>query len=274
MSKSYPIAPLTDDNEIESVSDPTPVEEADEVILQPYDVAYYFVNASRYVLDIAREFDISISEVYQLAETESWRRCLEMCGYTGENIKPRRRRVKMPPPEVPHTLSERYLIETVFQQDEGDVRFITYDGFKDTQIKSVESYHIVLPDDTILNKHDILLAFPKDKMADVKRGIKRRKEVADLNLRAIVKRGERQQVPVKTKSGDLVKCVMRNGLVITGQNVWSSKYNLVLRVGGEKWKGGKIILLYKHGLHEGGFEVLQSKPARTTDTKDDWDDEE
>ena len=111
-------------------------------------------------------------------------------------------------------------------------------------------------------------------MADVKRGIKRRKEVADLNLRAIVKRGERQQVPVKTKSGDLVKCVMRNGLVITGQNVWSSKYNLVLRVGGEKWKGGKIILLYKHGLHEGGFEVLQSKPARTTDTKDDWDDEE
>ena len=87
MSKSYPIAPLTDDNEIESVSDPTPVEEADEVILQPYDVAYYFVNASRYVLDIAREFDISISEVYQLAETESWRRCLEICGYTGENIK-------------------------------------------------------------------------------------------------------------------------------------------------------------------------------------------
>ena len=274
MSKNHPIAPLTDDNEIESVSDPTPVEEADEVILQPYDVAYYFVNVSRYVLDIAREFDISISEVYQLTETESWRRCLEMCGYTGENIKPLRRRVKMPPPEVPHTLSERYLIETAFQQDGGDVRFITYDGFKDTQIKSVESYHIVLPDDTILNNHDILLAFPKDKMADVKRGIKRRKEVADLNLRAIVKRGERQQVPVKTKSGDLVKCVMRNGLVITGQNVWSSKYNLVLRVGGEKWKGGKIILLYKHGLHEGGFEVLQSKPARTTDTKDDWDDEE
>ena len=274
MSKNHQIAPLTDDNEIESVSDPTPVEEADEVILQPYDVAYYFVNVSRYVLDIASEFDISISEVYQLAETESWRRCLEMCGYTGENIKPLRRRVKMPPPEVPHTLSERYLIETAFQQDEGDVRFITYDGFKDTQIKSVESYHIVLPDDTILNKHDILLAFPKDKMADVKRGIKRRKEVADINLRAIVKRGERQHVPVKTKSGDLVKCVMRNGLVITGQNVWSSKYNLVLRVGGEKWKGGKIILLYKHGLHEGSFEVLQSKPARTTDTKDDWDDEE
>ena len=30
--------------------------------LQPYDVASYFVNFSRYVLDIAREFEISISE--------------------------------------------------------------------------------------------------------------------------------------------------------------------------------------------------------------------
>lgn len=272
MSKNHPIAPLTDDNEIESVSDPTPVEEADEVILQPYDVAYYFVNVSRYVLDIAREFDISISKVYQLAETADWRRCLEMCGYTGDNIKPLRRRIIATPIEVPHTLTERYLIETSFQQEEGDIRFVTYDGFRDTQIKSVEPFHIVLPDDTILNKHNILFVFPKNKMEDIKRGIKRRTEVADFNLRAIVMRSERLHVPVKTKSGDLVECVTRNGLVITGQNVWTSKYNLVLRVGGEKWKGGKIILVYKHGLHQ--FRVLQSKPRRPVDTNDDWDDEE
>lgn len=239
--------------------------------LQPYDVASYFVNFSRYVLDIAREFDISISDIYRLAETDTWRQCLELCGYTGDHIKPIRRRVKMPSAEVPHTLSEVYLLNNAFQE-EGDIRFVTYDGFTDTQIKSVETYHIVLPDDTILNKHDILLAFPKNKMADVKRGIKRREAVANLNLRAIVKRGERRHVPVKTKSGDLVECVTRNGLVITGQNVWSSKYNLVLRVGGEKWKGGKIILAYKHGLYD--FKVLQSKPPRVVDTKDDWDDEE
>ena len=109
-------------------------------------------------------------------------------------------------------------------------------------------------------------------MAGVKRGIKRRKEIAALNFRAIVQRGERPHVSVKTKAGDLVECVTRTGLVITGQNVWSSKYNLVLRVGGEKWKGGKIILLYKHGLYD--FKVLQSKPPRVVDTKDDWDEEE
>ena len=271
MSKDQKIAPLTIDSDIEIVSDATHVADESEVILQPYDVAYYFVNFSRYVLDIAREFDISISEVYQLAETDEWRQCLELCGYTGDNIKPIRRRVKMPPAEVPRTLSERYLLTHAFQE-EGNIRFVTYDGFTDTQIKSVENYHIILPDNTILNKHDILIAFPKHKMADVKRGIKRRKEVADLNLRAIVKRDERQHVHVKTKSGDLVECVMRNGLVIIGQNIWSSKYNLVLRVGGEKWKGGKIILLYKHGLRE--FKVMQSKPQRTVDTNDDWDDEE
>ena len=238
--------------------------------LQPYDVAAYFVNFSRYVLDIAREFEISISEVYQLTETDEWRQCLEICGYVGDNIKPIRRRVKMPPADVPYTLTEEYLLQNAFQE-EGEIRFVTYDGFLDTRIKSVETYHIVLPDDTILSKHEILLAFPKDKMPYVKEGIKRRPEVADLNLRPIVKRSERRHVPVKTKAGDLVECLTRNGLKIIGQNVWSSKYNLVLRVGGEKWKGGKIVLVYKHGLYE--FKVLQSKPPRPLDGKDDFDNE-
>ena len=271
MSKDQKIAPLTGDSDIEIVSDATDVADESEVILQPYDVAYYFVNFSRYILDIAREFDISISEVYQLAETDTWRQCLELCGYTGDNIKPIRRRVKMPPPDVPYTLTEEYLLNKAFQE-EGEIRFVTYDGFIDTQIKSVETYHIVLQDDTILKKHDILLAFPKDKMPYVREGIKRLTEVAALNLKAIVNRDKRAHVRAKATSGDLVECITRNGLRIIGQNVWSSKYNLVLRVGGEKWKGGKIVLVYKHGLYE--FKVMQSKPSRPLDGKDDWDDEE
>lgn len=239
--------------------------------IQPHAIAEYFVEDSRYVLDIAREFDISISEVYQLAETDVWRQCVELCGYVGENIKPIRRRVKRPPIEVPHTLSEVYLLQNVFQE-EGEVRFVMYDGFKDTQVKSVETFDIVLSDDSILKKHDILLAFPKDKMPDVKRGIKRRPSVAKLKLRAIVKRGYRPKFSVKAKCGDLVECVMRNGLIVTGQNIWSSKYNLVLRVGGEQWKGGKIVIVYKHGLYR--FRVLQPKLSRTVDTKDSFDDEE
>ena len=240
--------------------------------VQPGAVAEYFVEDSRYVLDIAREYDMSISEVYELAETDLWRLAVEACGYIGENITPIRRRAKMPPPEVPHTLSERYLLNNVFQE-EGEIRFVTYDGFIDTQIKSVETYHIVLRDDTILKKYEILLAFPKDKMPYVKQGIKRIQEIAALNLRGIVKRDKRTHVPAKSRKGDLVECVMRNGLKIIGQNVWSSKYNLVLRVGGEKWKGGKIVLVYKHGLYEKGFKVLQSKPPRPLGGKDDFDEE-
>ena len=135
----------------------------------------------------------------------------------------------------------------------------------------VEPFDIVLPDDTVLKKHQRLLAFPKNKMLDVKRGIKRR-GVAKLKLRAIVKRDHRPKFSVKAKCGDLVECVMRNGLVVTRQNIWSSKYNLILRVGGERWKGGKIVIVYKHGLYR--FRILQSKPRRLVDTKDDWDDEE
>ena len=270
MSKDKKIVPSTDDGiKKEPATDIiTKIVEKGE---QPHDIADYFVNVSRYVLDIAREFDMSISDIYQLAKTDEWRLCLEICGYTGENITPIRRRVKMPPADVPYTLTEGYLLNNVFQE-EGEIRFVTYDGFIDTEIKSVETYHIVLQDDTILKKHEILLAFPKDKMPYVREGIKRLTEVAALNLKAIVNRDKRAHVRAKATSGDLVECITRNGLRIIGQNVWSSKYNLVLRVGGEKWKGGKIVLVYKHGLYE--FKVMQSKPSRPLDGKDDWDDEE
>ena len=66
--------------------------------------------------------------------------------------------------------------------------------------------------------------------------------------------------------GSLVECVMRNGLVVTGENVWISKYNIVLRV------GGKIVLVYRHDLHD--FLVVKESCKRQDISDDDWDDEE
>ena len=58
---------------------------------------------------------------------------------------------------------------------------------------------------------------------------------------------------------------MRNGLIVNGIVIHNSVYNIVLRVGGTKEEGGKVVLLYTHGLH--GFKVIETPPEdRTTKT--------
>ena len=51
----------------------------------------------------------------------------------------------------------------------------------------------------------------------------------------------------------------------------ASKYCLVLRVGGQKGRGGKVILVYRHALQQ--FRVLKQKPKRHRTYHDGWDDE-
>ena len=168
---------------------------------------------------------------------------------------------------VPRTLSEPYLLENPFKKD-GITRFVTYAGFVDASVARVENYNIVLAGGKRLPKINILLAFPKIKMDDVKRGIKRRNSIAAKGWTAIAHIKDRPKVPVKTKPRDTVECVMRNGLVVTGETVMLSKYNLILRVGGSRAGVGKIVLVYRHGLHD--FKVLPSEkvPAKPDDASD------
>ena len=168
---------------------------------------------------------------------------------------------------VPRTLSEPYLIENPFKND-GAVRFVTYEGFVDASVARVEPYEILLADGKRLPKLNVLLAFPKIKMGDVKRGIKRRNSIAAKGLTAITRIRDRPKVPVKTKPGDTVECVMRNGLVVNGETVMLSKYNLILRVGGSQEEVGKIVILYRHGLYD--FKVLtpEKVPAKDPDDSD------
>lgn len=236
-----------------------------------YAATNYYINVSQSFLEIAEAVKVPQDVIVKWSKTEMWQEALEFWGFTGQE-PPRRRLIKAGPPKVPYTVTERYLLEMAFQADGDDVRFVTYKGFIDSKVESVETYRILLADGIILNKHDILFAFPKRKMSALKFGIKRRRKITDLRLPVIVRKTDRPHVPVRAKSGDFVECVMRNGLVITGQNIWTSKYNIVLRVraiAGDSQ--GKVVLIYRHALLH--FKVLAPKPHPQIDSKDDWDDE-
>ena len=232
---------------------------------------YHYVKVSRSFEQIAKSVDIPQSTIESWSKTQEWQDLLKLWGFTGK--KPGTRgKVKTPPPEVPHTLTERYLLTEAFQADGDVVRFVTYNGFTDAHVEEVKTYDLVLSHNQILNKHNILLAFPKGKMTDLKRYIKRRKEIANYNLRSIVRRKDRPRIPVRAKVGEPIECIMRNGLVISGSNLWISKYNIVLRIGVIEGKTrGKVVLIYRHGLLE--FRRFGPKSSATVDPKDTWDDE-
>ena len=235
---------------------------------------YHYVNVARSFEQIAKSVNVPQSTLESWSETQEWQDLLKFWGFTGK--KPGTRgKVKTPPLEVPHTLTERYLLTEAFQADGDVIRFVTYNGFTDAHVEEVKTYHLVLSHNQTLNKHNILLAFPKSKMTDLRRDIKRRKKIVNYNLRPIVRRRDRPLVPVRAKVGEPVECIMRNGLVIRGSNLWVSKYNIVLRIGVIEGKTrGKVVLIYRHGLLE--FKRFGPKSSATADPKDGkgaWDDE-
>ena len=233
--------------------------------------ASYYINVSRSFEEVAKFVNVPQATLQRWSKTAEWQAALKFWGFTGQKLRTRRK-VKTPPPEVPYTLTERYLLIENFQADSDIIRFVTYNGFVDSEVKSVETYHIVLSNDEKIHKHDVLFAFPKSKMAGIKRGVKRQKQLADKNLGPIVKKDKRPKVSVRAKTGENIECIMRNGLVITGKNIWISKYNIVLRVGYTKGETrGKVALIYKHGLLN--FKRVDTKSPSTVNTQDDGDDE-
>ena len=227
----------------------------------------HFVHQSPVAVDIANAINTTVEDVRILSETPEWKKALRYWGWRGDPT-PKKMREKG---RVPFTLQEVYLLTCAFQKD-SDVRLITYDGFIDARVKDVLQYDLLLDDDRMVKKHDVILAFPTDRMPYVKAGIKRRKSVAELGLKKIERPSDKAKIDLTARLGSLVECVMRNGLVVVGENVWISKYNIVLRVGGKKGMGGKVILVYRHALHH--FRVLKESPKHHKEYHDAWDDEE
>ena len=232
------------------------------------DVVSQLANGTTNIVEVAESLSLAPEMIRKLSETQEWKVAMNIHLGTGD----RRHRFQTDERHpVPVPLQERYLLQEVFQKF-SDVRLVTYDSFIDARVKEVSKYILILEDGRFINKIDVILAFPQDRMYYVKKGIKRRKSVADLGLKPIPNPRDRPKIAVNARIGDEIECVMRNGLVITGENIWISKYNIVLRVGGKKDKGGKVVLLYKHALH--AFGVIQEKPQRQHVGDNDAFDEE
>ena len=216
--------------------------------------AHFFVHESKNVSTIAKAFDTNEQVIFVWSRTGIWRKVLRENRYTGAIRRPMWK--EQLPEKIPYALTEKYLLTKAFISDADTVRFVTYNGFKDVKIKKIHPYSYDLDDDSQIDKIEILIAFPKSRMEHLKNHIKRRADIAEHKLKAILKRSERPKIDTAAEVGDTLAVVMRNGLAFMGIVIWNSRYNIVLRVGGTKEEGGKVALLYKHGIHE--FRVLKT----------------
>lgn len=217
--------------------------------------AHFFVHESKNVSTIAKAFNTTEKEIFTWSKTRLWRKVLHENRYTGTIRAPMWK--EQLPEKIPYALTEKYLLTKAFIADDDIVRFVTYDGFKDVKIKKIHPYSYDLDDDSQIDKIQILLAFPKSRMEHLKSHIKRRTDIAEYKLTAILKRSERPQIDTAAEVGDTLEIILRDGLAFTGIVIWNSRYNVVLRVGGRKEEGGKVVLLYKHGIHE--FSIIKTE---------------
>ena len=250
--------------------------------------AAHFAKVSPQVSDIARVVDELPEEILNWAETPLWKETVKFYGWSGDPTP----QAELHSETDPIPLRESFLIQKVFQKEKGSrVRFETYDGAIKGRVNFIDRYHFVLkdfrdsvvhqekdgradlekPDRMRLDKLKVVLVFPENNMPFVKKGVARRKGVADMELGPIEKASERPNIKTVAPLGSMVECVMRNGLVVKGEYVWDSRYYMVMRVGGRKGAGGKIIIVYKHALLQ--FQVIKHGEKRRKRYRDDWDDE-
>ena len=218
--------------------------------------AFYFMYKSKSVESIAKAFNTDEQTVFRWAKTREWKNVLYAHRYTSKIRRPMWK--ESLDQKIPYTLTEKFLLTKAFQED-GEVCLVTYDSFRDVVIKEVHDYHILLSDHTQIDKIQVLLAFPKSRMAFLSQTIKTNKVIADKEWQAIIKRSDRHEIDHSAEVGANIEAVLRNGLIVKGIVIWNSLYTIVLRVGGTKEEGGKVVLLYKHALHE--FKVITPPPA-------------
>ena len=236
--------------------------------------AAHFAKVSPMAEDIAKIVNETPEEIHNWAKTPLWKQTVKHYGWYG-NPTPQEELLS----EIgPAPLRESFLIYKVFQKEQDSlVRFETYDGAIKARTKYIDRYNFVLYDGKDnkqnLEKIDVVLAFPAANMPFVRNGVKRRKGIADLGLRPIKEISKRPKVNVNAPLRSIIECVMRNGLVVVGEYIWNAKYYMVLRVGGARGKGGKVIIVYKHALYDFRVVKKMQKPKRRHHS-DDWDDED
>ena len=143
--------------------------------------------------------------------------------------------------------------EMLSQHFEQPVRFVTYRGLKDLDVKRVKMYTIWGKDAKggwrKMTKLHVLFAFPKEKMPDLKPHIKVRAPLKAENLQPIETVAERYSVDdelleqAKDNKSN-VTIVTRAGYVLNGSIQQFGKYVLYMRI------GENMVIVYRHGLYE------------------------
>ena len=140
------------------------------------------------------------------------------------------------------------------------VRFITYTGIKDLSKVTTKPYLLRGVDTNRkrvqIAKLQILFAFPKEKMSDLKPYVKIRATVKAQNLQPLQDPNERFHVDDKLlqqarKDKSNVNIVTRTGHVLNGWIQHFDKYVLYMRI------GEKVVVVYRHGL----FELTVGEPT-------------
>ena len=133
------------------------------------------------------------------------------------------------------------------------VRFITYTGIKDLSKVTTKPYLLRGVDTNRkrvqISKLQILFAFPKEKMPDLKPYVKIRAPLKAQNLQPLQDPNERFHVDDKLlqqarKDKSNVNIVTRTGHVLDGWIQHFDKYVLYMRI------GEKVVVVYRHGLFE------------------------
>ena len=133
------------------------------------------------------------------------------------------------------------------------VRFITYTGIKDLSEIKAKPYTLWGTDangkEVKMAKLQVLFAFPKEKMPDLKPYVKVRQPLKAQNLQPIEDQNERFHVDddlltQARENKSNVNIVTRAGYVLNGWLQHFDDYVLYMRI------GEKVVVVYRHGLFE------------------------
>ena len=142
-------------------------------------------------------------------------------------------------------LNEKNLLQTAFTKP---TVLVTYDGnVVITEKVKVRTYDL-LADGKQVVKLEVLFAFPLEQFEGIKDGILLKENIAKQKLKSIQKPKDRPHVATNKEYeagvGKHVKLTMRTGHILTGEQLASTKYEMIVKVCDQP------VLVYKHGILE------------------------
>ena len=141
---------------------------------------------------------------------------------------------------------ERGLLGNTFEKP---IVLVTYQGNVVIQ-KNVKvlKYDLKVDKGRMINKLEVMFAFPLNQFEQIKAGILLKEDIAKRKLKSIKRPKERPKVATGEQyqdgTGNAVNVTLRTGHRLTGKQVAATKYNLILTICDQH------VLIYKHGILE------------------------